>query len=405
MYYLNDNVYIVRGAKHICIYDFNRCHVIQCTSDFADIIDSIINEKCNLVLENYNKNKINILIKTGILVTKETGNKGDIKSIAKHSVINCAWIELTNQCNMQCIHCYDEACIYNRNELSLEDFKYVIDELYNFGIQSIQLIGGEPLIVKDFKRMLSYASKKMRQVSVFTNASLITEDVCELFASLNTSVAVSVYSYNEKDHDYVTKINGSFIATTKGLKLLSSYGIKYRVANVRMNGVDVGVKNTNLFSLDKGDIVRIAGRANAKLLNRELIRTKLITEKTFLRGLKKDFCSRVVSFHNCFGRRLYISADMNVYPCVMERRLCHGNLKGNHLKNILKNQIFMLNKDKIDVCNKCEFRYACFDCRPNALTGNVLEKPWYCTYDPYNGTWEEPNKAVERIVNDLNLEN
>ena len=82
----------------------------------------------------------------------------------------------------------------------------------------------------------------------------------------------------------------------------------------------------------------------------------------------------------------------------MERRISHGNLKSSSLENLLTESILRLGKDHINECKDCEYRYACFDCRANSLSDNVLEKPWYCTYDPYQGEWEDPERFIERIL-------
>lgn len=79
---------------------------------------------------------------------------------------------------------------------------------------------------------------------------------------------------------------------------------------------------------------------------------------------------------------------MNVYPCVMERRIKHGSLKNNKLKDILDNNIFNITKDSIEECKECEFRYCCFDCRPDSLGKSILKKPWYCSYIPEKGEWK-----------------
>ena len=45
------------------------------------------------------------------------------------------------------------------------------------------------------------------------------------------------------------------------------------------------------------------------------------------------------------------------------------------------------------VCQDCEYRYVCFDCRPisEAVAGrnsNYLSSPYpRCTYNPYTGEW------------------
>ena len=80
----------------------------------------------------------------------------------------------------------------------------------------------------------------------------------------------------------------------------------------------------------------------------------------------------------------------------MERRLKHCSI--NHGQKIsIDDNILHLTKDKIDKCSHCEYRYACFDCRPNSLSGCIYEKPWYCTYDPDKGEWANTEKFIEDL--------
>ena len=58
------------------------------------------------------------------------------------------------------------------------------------------------------------------------------------------------------------------------------------------------------------------------------------------------------------------------------------------LKNKKFNSVWAINKDKIDVCKDCEFRYICVDCRAFLKDpSNELSKPLKCNYDPYHGQW------------------
>ena len=49
-----------------------------------------------------------------------------------------------------------------------------------------------------------------------------------------------------------------------------------------------------------------------------------------------------------------------------------------------------IRKDNIDVCQNCEYRYICTDCRafikdPN----NIFSHPLKCTYNPYIAKWKD----------------
>jgi len=291
-------------------------------------------------------------------------------------------------CNLQCIHCYNESDIRCTKSMTMEEFKLVIKRIIELGVKRIQIIGGEPFFKKDdLRKMLDYAVGKFNYIEIFTNGTLIPLEWFAYLKKTKIHIALSVYSYLPEMHEKVTGCKGSFVKTNDTIKHLKEYGIPYRVCNVLMKNIELGDAENGLYKLRKDkDIVRMSGRANFRLLSEELIRKRLITKETFKTPITKAFCSRLVSGHNCFKDRIYISADLKIYPCVMERRILHGVISSNQ-PIILNDNIRNLTKDNINECFCCEYRFACFDCRPNSLCNDIKEKPWYCTYQPLKGTW------------------
>ena len=86
----------------------------------------------------------------------------------------------------------------------------------------------------------------------------------------------------------------------------------------------------------------------------------------------------------------------------MERKIIYGNLKEKPLKELLydNKHFLMLTKDNINSCKYCEFRYACFDCRPDRLSDNIYEKPWYCTYNPEERYWMSEEGFLKKLIED-----
>lgn len=399
MVYLNHDVYLVEGILNSAIYDLTNKKLFHLNNDAKNALKRAISSK-DIIYNQAEENFINELLKKEIL-TKEFVKEHDIMDLRKESSIDFVWIEITNKCNLQCVHCYDEASNLNSQIMSYNDFCYIIDELVKNKIKKIQLIGGEPLLLGNkLINYLDYCKEKFEYIEIFTNATLMTDDLLKYFKENNIKIAVSVYSYNADEHNKVTQNENSFSLTNKAISKLREYGIKYRVRNVLMDNLIQGEKNTDLYTLSKTrDIVRMAGRANVKLLNHKLISEKLITKDTFSAlELNRNFIARLVSGHNCFSRRLYFSVDLEVYPCVMERRISHGNLKNDNLKNLINPKILKFNKEFINGCKDCEFRYVCFDCRPDSLEENVAEKPWYCTYNPYTGIWLDKSAFADNIL-------
>ena len=335
----------------------------------------------------------------GLVIVSEEHTKRDIKEL-KTDVFKptMAWIEITTQCNMKCLHCYNESDIHCSQFMAQEEYQLVVDNLVSLQVPHIQLIGGEPFVDRTaLKQMLDYVDGKFESVEVFTNGTLVTDDWFPYLAEHDIHVALSVYSYKPEIHDFVTKNEGSWNRTNRTIAKLKEYGIKYRVCNVLMKGIELGVPNTDLYELSKdNDIVRMSGRASFSLLTDELIRKRLITQERFFRPINKKFSALMVSGHNCFSSKLYIAANLDVFPCVMERRIKHCNIKETG-KIEFQNHIRRLGKDCIKGCKCCEYRYACFDCRPNSLSEDTLEKPWYCTYDPETATWQEQEEFIKSL--------
>lgn len=317
-----------------------------------------------------------------------------------------AWIEITNKCNLRCLHCYNESSIYKETTLSLEQFCNVIDKLYDYGIRKIQLIGGEPIIIGEtlLKEMLQYSFDKFETVEVFTNGTLLNEELVKFLKDYRVKVALSVYSYSEDVHDYVTTVSGSHKKTIESIELLKKYSVPYRIANVLMKGVEIGRCNTELYKLNpEKDILRLAGRGNVHLLTKELLEKKLITEENFTYPISQAFIERITQGHNCFATKIYIGVDGIVYPCVMERRFNYGSIFKETLEELLINTDYV-KKDEVDECCECEYRYICFDCRPDSISSDIYAKPWYCTYKPKEGKWIDKEQFIEEFFMLINRE-
>lgn len=396
-----DNVYLVRGYKKACIYDLKHKKLYHISKEMADFIEACICDKKEIFTEQENV-ALKSLEENQILCDGRYTSSvmPDIMELKESIKIQFAWIEVCTSCNLRCIHCYNESSSECHIFMSLEKFKKVCDKLTTYGVESIQFIGGEPLCNKELRQMMEYASRKFKMIEVFTNGTMIDETWCKFFKEHHIRTALSVYSYIPEEHDKVTTLKGSYEKTLQAIELLKKYEIPYRVATTHMKGIEIGKENTKLFHITPNkDVIRMAGRGNIGLLSPELLKKKLITKNTFSRPLNPNDVKKAVGGHQCFASKIYISANLEVYPCVMERRISHGNLENTSLENVLNSEILSFNKDKIKECSECEFRYACYDCRPDSLTEDIQEKPYYCTYNVWNGFWKNEDDVVQTILN------
>ncbi len=142
-------------------------------------------------------------------------------------------LELTARCNLNCRHCYLNLPAQDKEarqkELSLDEIKKIVDEAVSLGALWCLITGGELLLRKDFFDIYLYLKKKGLLVSVFTNATLITDKHIKLFKEYPPrDIEVTVYGVTKKTYEKVTRKQGSFENFMRGLSLLLENGIKVR---------------------------------------------------------------------------------------------------------------------------------------------------------------------------------
>ncbi|MFX1409875.1 MAG: radical SAM protein [Promethearchaeota archaeon] len=91
-------------------------------------------------------------------------------------------IFFTRKCNFDCYYC---ATSKNQNkvEISLKQWKNIINQIYNQGCRFITIYGGEPTLRSDLGELLKHCIDLGIFTHVVTNGSLLNEDLLEEFAS------------------------------------------------------------------------------------------------------------------------------------------------------------------------------------------------------------------------------
>ncbi|WP_239312806.1 radical SAM protein, partial [Frankia sp. Cj3] len=84
-------------------------------------------------------------------------------------------LDLTNACNLQCSHCDVSSGIPLTEELDRTGIFSIIGQLYNLGVLSLTVAGGEPFLRPDAVDILERAcSYPGWRVSVITNGTLLS---------------------------------------------------------------------------------------------------------------------------------------------------------------------------------------------------------------------------------------
>lgn len=103
-------------------------------------------------------------------------------------------------------------------------------------------------------------------------------------------------------------------------------------------------------------------------------------------------------FNSCLNRKIAIDENGNIGNCPSMKKK-YGNISDHSLSDVVDKsdfkKVWRLNKDQIQTCKDCEFRYICSDCRAYTQEGKLYAKPAKCSYDPYTGTWEKTGMPDE----------
>ena len=142
--------------------------------------------------------------------------------------------ELTYRCSEMCIHCYNPGATRNDKEVShrgdlqeltLDEYRHIIDDLNENGLVKVCLSGGDPFSNKNAWDIIDYLYQKEIAFDVFTNGQRIVNDVKRLADYFPRLVGVSIYSGIAEDHDAITRIPGSWKRSMQVVKELSELAV------------------------------------------------------------------------------------------------------------------------------------------------------------------------------------
>lgn len=156
-----------------------------------------------------------------------------------------AAFELTPLCNLSCDMCYVRM---NARELamlgrvrSMDEWMKTAEELKAMGTLFILLTGGEPLLYPGFKEIYLALREMGFIITINTNATLITEEVAELFSRVKPRrLNVSLYGGSNETYQNLCHTTGGYDRCLQGLRLLKKYHIdtKLNLTIIRKNRQD-----------------------------------------------------------------------------------------------------------------------------------------------------------------------
>ena len=115
--------------------------------------------------------------------------------------LSLTW-SMTKRCNFSCPFCYirDNSFV---GDPSFEEVRPMIDRMVSLGLVRATLTGGECLLVSDFRRIYRHLKECGVLVTLFTNGSLVNNEMLDLFSELPPfSVEITFYDRNFEGPSY-----------------------------------------------------------------------------------------------------------------------------------------------------------------------------------------------------------
>ncbi len=295
-------------------------------------------------------------------------------------------INLTQRCNMDCVHCYLGAPASEfrsaQDELDTEQWLSIIDQITEAGCLHLLFSGGEVLLRPDFEIIYKKAIYNGLLVTVFTNGTLINNTVLSLFEDLPPQVVeISLYGARAKSYETITRVKGSFEKCLAGIRSLYERKIKFKLKTMILaqnSGELADIKNiASGFGVDfvmdpaisaclDGDRAPLVHRVDAA----DAVRADFADPDNVKRW--QDYfllenTEPVSDFlYNCGAglSHFHIDPAGTLLPCMMLTKPAFDLTKGNFMEG-WRNEIHSIRKIKAGSsyrCNQCDKNKFCSTC-------------------------------------------
>lgn len=264
---------------------------------------------------------------------------------------NKIYVEITNYCNLRCSFC----SIDNRlkKEMSVEEFKIVIDKIKNYTNNIYLHVKGEPLLHSKLDEILEICDKNSMNVRITTNGTLLKKQIDTLMKHNIKQINISLHSENKKD-DYFDSIFEVVELLRKRMPVVYRTWIQNDCSNISIE------KIIAYYHLPLSFFNDVLLKNNVK-----------IKENLYLDKDKEFIWPNDGNIDDksgyCLGTKTHIAILSNgeIVPCCLDSDgiINLGNIYKDDLKDVLNSDLFKKINDGFkkrvlvcDLCRKCNFR-------------------------------------------------
>lgn len=157
--------------------------------------------------------------------------------------------QLTYGCQLRCTHCYTESGRRAARRLPPESLLRVAETIAATKPQSVQIGGGEPLLVPGLFEAAKLLRDRGLQVHLYTNGLDVTDEIARKIVQHFTHVHVSIDGATAEVHDAIRGRAGSFHAALRALDALERAKAESAEGSQFQFGIDVTLVRSNFAQL------------------------------------------------------------------------------------------------------------------------------------------------------------
>ena len=305
-----------------------------------------------------------------------------------------ASIEITNKCNIRCVHCYGNFGEIPCEVMDKENIKKILSDLRKIGVRIIEITGGEATTHPYIEEIMDYAlALNFDQVSLLTNGVKISDRLMEILEKNKDKVYVQVdlHSLREDYYSWFTKTPNILEKVKRNIITLAEKRILLRVATIltpknidEIDEIADWVHNLGVARYAVSPVVSL-GRANDQDRNSQLyldandaIKAEKQLQKivskydNFLNIITSDFDKQINC--GCITSHVVINSKGYIKICTMDDMSycngCIGNVLEENIEHIFERNAELLNviyttkapKMNSDECRECENAGYCNGC-------------------------------------------
>ncbi|PEJ11752.1 hypothetical protein CN684_00190 [Bacillus wiedmannii] len=318
---------------------------------------------------------INVMKKLiSTLYSKDFFNKMYEKSDNYVQNVRNLQFHLTNRCNLRCTHCYMNSGIAHYDEISLKEWKEIINQAsQRYDSWFLTLTGGEPTLYDGYLEILKYAKAHGATTAMISNGTLLTKRKIDELNGILDHIQISLDGATEEVNDRV-RGKGVFKKVVKTFKLLRDTDMRVgmNIVVMKSNTDDLRENLHNLImdelqgmdvDLDLSSFVS-EGRGINLTENVDPVTLTTTISHTAEHFINEDDWMPTPSYprRNCgYGNTIDVYPNGDVSPCLTPRFI-----RGNFLKDGITNVFDWIEHgreqsmvDALPECKSCNLRYVC----------------------------------------------